>query len=147
MLHSSGSDDRQSWSSDQSVQLSNTRQVLSGSARWPSWHRAPGRARASRRKAAGPDSQELRRGKRGKGKANLLLLGTGHCCGPSCSWNSSLRNFRETSSWINGQCFIRKGWNKLTKYTYIYTKLVLPLQKIAKRHSRYMLFNTKLFYL
>lgn len=109
-----------SWSSDQSVQHSSSRELSSGSARWPGWRRAPGRARVGTREAAGPNSQEPRREKRGKSKASLPLPGTGHGCRRSCSWNSRLRNLRETESWINGQCIVTKCWKKLIKYTGIY---------------------------
>lgn len=63
-----GSNERQSWSSDQSVQLSNTRQLSSGLTRQPSWHRAPRRARVGTKEAAGPNSQELRTGKKERAK-------------------------------------------------------------------------------
>lgn len=36
------------------------------------------------------------KGKNGKSKANLLFLGTGRCCRPRGSLNSSLRNYSET---------------------------------------------------
>lgn len=57
------SDERQSWSSDQSVQPSHSRELSPRLARWPSCCSTAGRARAATREAAGPNSQELQREK------------------------------------------------------------------------------------